>query len=80
MDLQSLGRILLIIGVIIALVGLAFMLLGRLPFFSQFGNLPGDIRVEGERFSCFVPIVSMILLSVLLTIILNIIIRLINRP
>lgn len=80
MDLQAVGRFLLIIGIVLALLGGLLMLLGRLPLFSSFGSLPGDIRIQGRGFSCFIPIVSMILLSVVLTIILNIIIRLMNRP
>lgn len=80
MDLQAVGRFLLIIGIALALLGGLLMLLGRLPLFSSFGSLPGDIRIQGREFSCFIPIVSLILLSVILTILLNIIIRLINRP
>lgn len=80
MDLQSIGRLMLIGGIALAVLGGLLMLLGRAPLLSQFGRLPGDIRIEGEGFSCFVPIVSMILLSVILTIVLNIVIRLINRP
>ena len=79
-DLQSIGRILLIVGVVIAIIGGLLLLAGRLPFLSNLGSLPGDIRVEGQGFSCFVPIVSMILLSIVLTVVLNIIIRFINRP
>jgi hypothetical protein len=80
MDMQTLGQFLLVGGIVIALLGGVMMLLGRLPFLSRFGNLPGDIHIEGQGFSCLIPIVSMLLLSVLFTIILNIIIRLINRP
>lgn len=80
MDLQSLGRGVLIIGIILAVLGGILMLLARIPFLSNLGNLPGDIRIEGQGFSCFIPIVSMILISVVLTIVLNIIVRLINRP
>jgi hypothetical protein len=80
MDMQAIGRILLIGGIGVALLGGLLMLLGRIPFFSRLGNLPGDIRIEGQGFSCFIPIVIMILLSVALTLILNIVIRLINRP
>lgn len=80
MDLQSIGRFMLIGGIIVAVLGGLLMLLAKLPFFSNFGGLPGDIRVEGQGFSCFVPIVSMILLSVTLTIIFNLIARFINRP
>ena len=70
----------LIGGIALAALGGLFILLGRIPLFSQLGRLPGDIRIEGQGYSCFVPIVSMILLSVVLTIIVNVVIRLINRP
>jgi hypothetical protein len=80
MDFQAVGRLLLIVGIALALLGGLIMLLGRLPFFASLGSLPGDIRIQGRGFSCFVPIVSMILLSVVLTIVLNLIIRFINRP
>lgn len=79
MDLQTIGRTLLIVGIGLAVIGGALMLLGRLPFLQSLGNLPGDLRIEGQGFTCFIPIVSMILISVVLTIILNIIIRLLNR-
>jgi hypothetical protein len=80
MDMQTVGKWVLIGGIALAVMGGLLMLLGRIPLFSQLGRLPGDIRIEGQGFSCFVPIVSMILLSVVLTIVVNIVIRLINRP
>jgi hypothetical protein len=76
MDFQSLGRLLLILGLLTALIGGLMWLAGR---FLNLGNLPGDIRIEGSGFSCFVPLASMILLSIILTIVLNIVLRLINR-
>ncbi len=79
MDLQSIGRVMVVIGIGIALLGGLLLVLSRLPIFSNLSNLPGDIRVQGQGFSCFVPVVSMILISVILTVILNIIIRIINR-
>jgi hypothetical protein len=79
MDLQTIGQIMLVGGIVVAVLGGALMLLSRLPFFSKLGSLPGDIRIEGQGFSCFIPIASMILVSLLLTIILNLIVRLINR-
>ena len=75
MDLQALGRILLVIGVVIVIIGGLLALFGR-----SFENLPGTIRVEGQGFSCAIPILASIILSVLLTVVLNIVIRLINRP
>lgn len=80
MDLQSIGRLLLIIGVGIAILGGLLMLSANLPLLRNLGSLPGNIRVEGQGFTCIVPVVSMLLLSVLLTIIINVVIRLINRP
>ena len=77
MDIQALGRLLLVVGLVLAIVGGIFWFAGR---YLNLGFLPGDIRVEGQNFSCFVPIVSMIVLSVVLSIVLNIIIRIINRP
>ncbi|MBC7813044.1 MAG: DUF2905 domain-containing protein [Burkholderiales bacterium] len=76
MDIGSIGRILLIAGVVVAVIGGALLLLARIPLF---GNLPGDIRIEGQGFSCFVPIASMIVLSIILTVVLNFVVRFINR-
>ena len=76
-DLSQIGRWMVIAGIgLAALWGLVW-LAGRsgLPL----GRLPGDIRIEREGFSCFIPIVSSILISLLLTLVLNVIIRLINR-
>lgn len=56
--------------------GLLLLLLGVVLHYapgllSWFGRLPGDIRIESERSRTFIPITSMIILSVLLTILLN---------
>lgn len=67
----ELGRILLIIGVLIAIVGVLAMLGVRLPF----GRLPGDIAVEGERGGFYFPIVTMLVISVVLTILANLFLR-----
>jgi hypothetical protein len=77
LDFQNLGRLLLIIGGGIALIGLGLMLGGRL--LPWLGRLPGDIRYEGENISCFFPIATSILLSIILTLLLNLIVRLLNR-
>ncbi|NLX09723.1 MAG: DUF2905 domain-containing protein [Chloroflexi bacterium] len=79
MDLNSLGRLVLLIGIGLLVLGGVLMLFSRLPFLKDLGSLPGDVRIEGKGYSCFFPIVSMIVLSLLLTLVLNIVIRLINR-
>ena len=80
-QIDSLGRWLLVIGLGVAALGLLFILFGRLPLLNRFGSLPGNIRFQSAdgRFSCFVPIVSSILISVILTVVLNVVIRLLNR-
>jgi hypothetical protein len=69
------------IGTTIIVVGVALTILGALVrffpgAFSWFGNLPGDIRIEGENSRVFVPLTSMILVSVVGTVILNLALRL----
>jgi hypothetical protein len=80
MELGQIGRILLLIGIGIALLGTLLMVASHIPALSRLGSLPGDVRIEGNGFTCLFPIVTTILLSVLATIILNVIIRIINRP
>ena len=66
--------ILILVGGGILVVG---VLLRYVPgAFSWFGNLPGDIRVEGENSTVFIPITSMILISVILSVILTLAVRL----
>jgi hypothetical protein len=79
MDLDSIGRILLLLGVGVIGVGILFVVAARIPGVNQLFNLPGDIRIESGNVSCFFPIVSMIILSLLLTVVANIIIRFLNR-
>jgi len=76
MDLELLGRLMLFGGLAIAAGGAMLLLLSRIP---GLGHLPGDIQIQTENFSCFVPIVSMIVLSIIATIVVNIVIRLLNR-
>jgi hypothetical protein len=77
MDLSSLGKGIVALGVILIVLGGALWLLAKVGL--PLGRLPGDIRIEGERVSCYVPIVTMIILSVVLTIVLNVIVRFLNR-
>ncbi len=66
-------KIWVLIGGAALLIGLALRFAPGL--LSWFGHLPGDIRVEGQRSTFFVPITSMIVVSVLATIVVNIVWR-----
>ncbi len=80
MDPQSVGRALLVVGLAVAVIGGLLLAFGNSGLFRAIGSLPGDIKVQGQGFTCLVPIVSSILISVVLTIVLNLIIRFLNRP
>ncbi|MCA1555043.1 MAG: DUF2905 domain-containing protein, partial [Chloroflexi bacterium] len=75
-DVGDMGKLLVMFGVVIVVLGLALSLFGRVPFF---GRLPGDLALQGQGVSCFVPIVSSIVLSIVLTFLLNLVLRLLNR-
>jgi hypothetical protein len=79
MELDSIGRLLLVLGAGVMVSGGLLLLVSRIPGINQLFNLPGDIRIETSGFSCFFPIVSMILISLVLTIVINVVIRLLNR-
>ena len=59
---RELGRVLLMLGGFLVLVGAFFYFGGKLPF--RLGRLPGDIVHEGEHSSFYFPITTSILLSV----------------
>ena len=65
---------LLVFAAVLALVGVMLLVGGRLGL----GSLPGDLRFEGEGYSCVVPIASSIIISLLLTLVLNVIARLLK--
>lgn len=60
---RGLGMLVVGAGVCLVVVGLLIYSGG----FNWFGRLPGDIRYEGERTKIYVPIVSMLLVSLALS-------------
>ena len=59
--------ILIAIGLLLAAVGLAWLLLTNIPWL---GRLPGDIRWEGDHGGFYFPIVTCLVLSLVLSIVL----------
>jgi hypothetical protein len=64
--LGTLGRMLLGVGALLALVGVLLVVAERFPGL-RIGRLPGDIAVERERWRFYFPLGTSILLSVVLT-------------
>ena len=57
------SRFLIVLGIIILLVGLAWPWLSKLGL----GRLPGDIVIRRENFSFYFPIVTSLLLSIVIS-------------
>jgi Zn-dependent protease with chaperone function len=65
-------------GPAIVLAGLAIIVIGLLVWwggFGWFGHLPGDIRIERETVRIYIPLVSMLVISIVLTLLLNLVSR-----
>ena len=73
---EGIGRILIIVGIIIVVLGLILAFGGRLPLL---GKLPGDILIRKDGFTFYFPVVTLLLLSVVLTLIINSIWRFIGK-
>jgi hypothetical protein len=69
LSLMRLGNVLMLVGAGIVLIGALVRFAPGL--FSWFGNLPGDVHIEGENSRVFIPITSMIVISVVLTVLVN---------
>lgn len=67
MEFQSLGKFLLLMGLLLVVIGGALLFVDKIPFL---GKLPGDIRIERENFRFYFPLTTSILLSVLISILL----------
>lgn len=65
-SLQNLGRLLIITGAIIIVIGGLLMLSGRMPWI---GKLPGDIIIQRKNFKFYFPLATSIILSIILTLI-----------
>lgn len=65
--MQDVGRMLIVLGVVIALLGVILLFAGRVP---GLGRLPGDIHVERGNWTFYFPLGTSIVLSVLLTLVL----------
>ena len=59
-------KLLIVMGVLFVIVGVAWPWLSRLPF----GRLPGDIAVDRPGFKFFMPITTMLIVSVVLSLLL----------
>jgi hypothetical protein len=62
--MTGMGKALIALGLLIALVGLLLVLSGRIPWL---GRLPGDIYIRKGSFSFYFPLATCILISLILS-------------
>ena len=62
---MTVSRVLIVVGIILVIVGVAWPLLQKLGL----GRLPGDISVERDGFQFYFPITTSVIISLLLTLI-----------
>ncbi len=77
--MEDLGRLLILFGILLAIIGGVIVLMGKIPGIPGLGHLPGDISFQSGPISCFFPIATSIILSIVLTIVLNLLLRVLNR-
>jgi hypothetical protein len=70
--IQGLGWALIVLGVVIAVAGILVLVGPRIPLI---GHLPGDIVIQRENVTIYIPLGTMILVSVIVSVVL----ALINR-
>ena len=75
-SLEVVGRWLIVVGIAIVVTGGIVWALGR---FGGLSRLPGTIQIQGSGFTCLIPILGSILLSLVLTVVLNLLARFLNR-
>jgi len=65
-ELNLLGKILILFGLIIAGIGAVVLLGAKIPFL---GRLPGDILIRRKNFTFYFPLATCIIISIILTLI-----------
>lgn len=71
-NLEQIGRIILIIGISISIIGVGIWLIAK---FTGWEKFPGTIKWESGNVTCIVPLLASIVLSIVLTILLNVLAR-----
>lgn len=60
------GKILILVGIIILILGVLITYGDNIPIISKFGRLPGDITIEKDGFVIYFPLASSLLISAII--------------
>ena len=67
--MYNIGRTILIMGILLVIAGTVLVLSGKMGL--PFGELPGDITWQRKNITVFIPLGTMLMVSVVLSLILN---------
>jgi Protein of unknown function (DUF2905) len=73
--MATLGKALVIIGLFIAVLGLLVWSGGSIPLVSRLGRLPGDIYIQRDNFTFYLPITTCIILSIVISLLIGLLRR-----
>ncbi|QTA37835.1 DUF2905 domain-containing protein [Thermosipho ferrireducens] len=68
---MGIGKLLIVTGITILIIGILFYLMEKVNLF----HLPGDIVIKRKNITIFIPVTSMIIISIILTVIFNVLFR-----
>lgn len=72
MEIQGLGKIVIVAGVVLTVVGVLMLLAPKLPFI---GKLPGDLYFKRDGVSFYFPLATSIIVSVILSLVISFLFR-----
>ncbi len=72
MEIQGLGKIVIVAGVVVTVVGVLMLLAPKLPFI---GKLPGDFYFKRDGVSFYFPLATSIIVSVILSLVISFLFR-----
>lgn len=67
MDTQEFGKLFLMAGAFLAIVGLILIFRDRVPGLDRLGQLPGDLKFERENLRVYFPFATSLIISVVLS-------------
>ncbi len=71
-SLEPFGRVLIVIGLVIAVAGAVMVFGSRIPVL---GHLPGDITIKGDNVTIFIPLGTMVVVSIVVSVVLSLLAR-----
>jgi hypothetical protein len=77
MDLLSIARVLAVFGITLLVIAGILFLVSQLNI--PLGNLPGDVVIKRENFTCIFPLATSLIISVILTLLINLFIKFMNK-